>query len=116
MPTYSYVCTACEHRFDAQQSFSDPALTTCPECDGMLRKLFGNVGVVFKGPGFYRTDARAGNGRTGKPSKVSSSAGSSGASTPAATGGSGGSGATSGSGSSGTSSGSGASAPAAASA
>ena len=60
MPTYSYACTVCDHRFDAQQSFSDPALTTCPECDGTLRKLFGNVGVVFKGSGFYRNDSRAG--------------------------------------------------------
>lgn len=59
MPTYSYACTACGHRFDVQQSFSDAALTSCPECTGRLRKLFGNVGVVFKGSGFYRTDARA---------------------------------------------------------
>src|SRR5665647_1590179 len=59
VPTYSYVCTVCDHRFDAQQSFADGALTECPECEGRLRKLFGNVGVVFKGPGFYRTDARA---------------------------------------------------------
>jgi hypothetical protein len=25
----------------------------------MLRKLFGSVGVVFKGSGFYRNDSRA---------------------------------------------------------
>ena len=59
MPTYSYACTACGHRFDVPQSFSDAALSSCPECAGRLRKLFGNVGVVFKGSGFYRTDARA---------------------------------------------------------
>ncbi|KGM10730.1 FmdB family zinc ribbon protein [Cellulomonas bogoriensis] len=59
MPTYSYACTACDHRFDAQQSFSDAALTECPECEGRLRKLFSSVGVVFKGSGFYRNDARA---------------------------------------------------------
>ncbi|WP_199422976.1 FmdB family zinc ribbon protein [Actinotalea solisilvae] len=58
MPTYSYACTVCDHRFDAQQAFSDAALTECPQCQGRLRKLFGNVGVVFKGSGFYRTDAR----------------------------------------------------------
>jgi len=73
VPTYSYACTVCEHRFDAQQAFSDAALTVCPECDGQLRKLFGSVGVVFKGPGFYRTDARTGNARTGKPSRRSES-------------------------------------------
>ncbi len=58
MPTYSYACTECGNRFDAVQAFSDHALTTCPKCSGRLRKLFGSVGVVFKGSGFYRTDSR----------------------------------------------------------
>ncbi len=58
MPTYSYACTECDNRFDEVQAFSDDALTTCPKCNGRLRKLFGSVGVVFKGSGFYRTDSR----------------------------------------------------------
>ena len=58
MPTYSYACTACEHRFDTVQAFSDSSLTDCPECTGRLRKLFSSVGIVFKGSGFYRTDSR----------------------------------------------------------
>ena len=58
MPTYQYACTACDHRFEQVQSFSDPSLTECPECSGRLRKLYGSVGVVFKGSGFYRTDNR----------------------------------------------------------
>jgi putative FmdB family regulatory protein len=59
VPTYQYACTACEHRFDIVQSFSDASLTECPECAGRLRKLYGSVGVVFKGSGFYRTDSRS---------------------------------------------------------
>jgi putative FmdB family regulatory protein len=59
VPTYQYACTACDHRFDEVQSFTDPSLTECPECSGRLRKLYGSVGVVFKGSGFYRTDSRA---------------------------------------------------------
>ena len=59
MPTYQYACTACHHQLEAVQSFTDDALTECPECGGRLRKLFGNVGVVFKGSGFYRNDARS---------------------------------------------------------
>lgn len=59
MPTYAYACTACDHRFEAVQSFTDDSLTTCPECTGRLRKLFNAVGVVFKGSGFYRTDSRS---------------------------------------------------------
>ncbi len=61
VPTYAYACTACEHRFEVQQAFSDSALTECPECSGRLRKLFNAVGIVFKGSGFYRTDSRSGS-------------------------------------------------------
>ena len=58
MPTYQYACTECGHAFDQFQSFSDDALTQCPECQGRLRKVFNAVGVVFKGSGFYRNDSR----------------------------------------------------------
>jgi putative FmdB family regulatory protein len=58
MPTYSYACKQCEHRFDAVQSFADPTLTECPECGGPLRKEYGSIGVTFNGSGFYRTDSR----------------------------------------------------------
>ncbi|MFZ9986989.1 MAG: FmdB family zinc ribbon protein [Candidatus Nanopelagicales bacterium] len=64
MPTYQYACNDCGHELEAVQSFSDDALTTCPECGGRLRKLFGNVGVVFKGSGFYRTDSRSSSSDT----------------------------------------------------
>ena len=60
MPTYQYACTACGHRFEAVQSFSDSSLTDCPECAGRLRKVFSSVGIVFTGSGFYRTDSRSG--------------------------------------------------------
>ena len=59
MPTYQYACTACGEGLEVQQSFSDDTLTVCPTCEGRLRKVFGAVGVVFKGAGFYRTDSRA---------------------------------------------------------
>lgn len=74
MPTYQYACTACDHRLEAVQSFSDDALTECPACGGKLRKVFSSVGIVFKGSGFYRTDSRSGS------SSVSSSSSSDGAS------------------------------------
>jgi putative FmdB family regulatory protein len=64
VPTYQYACTACDHRFEAVQSFSDASLTTCPACSGPLRKVFSSVGIVFKGSGFYRTDSRSGSGST----------------------------------------------------
>ncbi|WP_219416242.1 FmdB family zinc ribbon protein [Pseudonocardia nigra] len=64
MPTYQYACTACDHRFEAVQSFSEASLTECPACSGGVRKVFSSVGIVFKGSGFYRTDSRSGAGST----------------------------------------------------
>jgi putative FmdB family regulatory protein len=62
VPTYAYACTECGHDFEAVQSFSDDSLTECPQCSGRLRKVFSNVGIVFKGSGFYRTDSRTDKG------------------------------------------------------
>ena len=74
MPTYAYACTACDHRFEVVQSFSDDALTSCPQCEGRLRKLFNAVGVVFKGSGFYRTDSRSGSKASVPAGKTDSAA------------------------------------------
>lgn len=60
MPTYQYACKDCDHHFEQVQAFSDRSLTVCPQCAGHLRKVYGSVGVVFKGSGFYRTDSRSG--------------------------------------------------------
>ena len=80
MPTYSYACTECDNRFDQVQAFTDDALTTCPKCNGRLRKLFGKVGVVFKGSGFYRTDNRESSKSASNGSASSSESSSSGSS------------------------------------
>ena len=78
MPTYQYACTECGHSFEQFQSFSEDALTVCPECNGRLRKLFNAVGVVFKGSGFYRTDSRSGSsGSTPATTSASTSSSSS---------------------------------------
>lgn len=71
MPLYEYRCRNCNHQFEIQQSFSDDALTVCPECEGELRKVFNPVGISFKGSGFYKNDSRS-----------SSSSSSSGSSSP----------------------------------
>ncbi len=61
MPTYDYVCDACDHRFEQFQSIKDDALTKCPACKKKkLRRLFGTgAAIVFKGSGFYQTDYRS---------------------------------------------------------
>jgi putative FmdB family regulatory protein len=91
VPTYQYACTNPEgkHEFEVVQSFSDAPVSECPECGAPVRKVYGSVGVVFKGSGFYRTDSRksssisestsSSNGSSSSSTKESSS------STPAAT-------------------------------
>ncbi|MFN8019453.1 MAG: FmdB family zinc ribbon protein [Acidimicrobiales bacterium] len=60
MPTYEYRCKSCGHQFDIVQGFADDSLTVCPECgEASLKKVFGNVGITFKGSGFYKTDSRS---------------------------------------------------------
>lgn len=72
MPTYQYACKECDHRFEQVQAFSDASLTECPRCHGHLRKVYGSVGVVFKGSGFYRTDSRSGASTASEPAKSES--------------------------------------------
>ena len=71
MPTYEYRCKDCDHELEVVQSFSDAALTECPVCRGNLRKVFGSVGITFKGSGFYKTDSRATSGNGSKSDKKS---------------------------------------------
>ena len=78
MPTYQYACTspACGLEFERVQAFTDAAVTDCPDCSGRVRKVYGSVGVVFKGSGFYRNDSRdtkAAASKTSDSSKSSSS-------------------------------------------
>ncbi len=66
MPTYEYACRSCGEHLEAVQSFRDEPLTTCPSCGGQLRKVFGSIGIAFKGSGFYRTDNRAAAGASSR--------------------------------------------------
>ncbi len=85
MPTYVYKCQDCGHRFEEVQGFHDDPLQVCPDCGGNVRRVIGNVGVTFKGSGFYRTDSRAGSGKktASDPAKpAAKDSGSSGKSDP----------------------------------
>ena len=68
MPTYEYRCKSCGEHLEVVQSFTDDALTDCPSCgaEGQLRKVFGNIGITFKGSGFYKTDSRSGSSTSTK--------------------------------------------------
>ena len=78
MPTYEYRCKACGEHLEVVQAFTDDPLTECPNCGGDLRKVFGSIGIAFKGSGFYKTDSRSGSSRSSSSS--SSDAGGNGSS------------------------------------
>lgn len=61
MPTYEYVCRACEHEFEVFQSMTDAPRRTCPACGkrALERKIGTGAAVLFKGSGFYQTDYRS---------------------------------------------------------
>ena len=70
MPLYEYECNDCEHRFERIQKFSDPLVSTCPVCDGEVRKLLSSPAIQFKGTGWYVTDyakKASGDAKDGAP-------------------------------------------------
>ena len=73
MPTYEYACKECGEHLEVVQSFKDDPLTTCPSCGGALRKVFGSIGIAFRGSGFYKTDSRSSTGKSEKSEKKAAS-------------------------------------------
>lgn len=58
MPIYDYECPECG-RFEKMQRITADPLAECPVCGQPVKRLISkNVGILFKGAGFYQTDAR----------------------------------------------------------
>jgi putative FmdB family regulatory protein len=74
MPTYEYACKSCGEHVEVVQSFKDEPLTECPACGGPLRKVFGSIGIAFKGSGFYKTDSRVSSSASNGEAKKSEGA------------------------------------------
>ncbi len=58
MPIYAYECEKCGHRFEVTHGVDDNGSRKCPKCKGAARKVFTPVSILFKGNGFYCTDAK----------------------------------------------------------
>jgi putative FmdB family regulatory protein len=73
MPTYEYHCETCDKYFELRQSFTDDPIVECldTKCMGRVKKVFGNVGIAFKGSGFYKTDSRSKTGASDSGSSAS---------------------------------------------
>jgi putative FmdB family regulatory protein len=75
MPTYTYRCQKCGHEFERFQSMSDEPVKRCERCRGKVQRVFHPVGIVLKGPGFYKTDHRS-SGKKSTSDTSSSDSGS----------------------------------------
>jgi putative FmdB family regulatory protein len=77
MPTYDYVCDACEHQFELFHSMKDEPKRKCPKCGRQkLRRLIGpGAAIVFKGSGFYQTDYRSESYKKGAAAEKSAATG-----------------------------------------
>jgi len=71
MPVYEYKCKNCHYRFELKQSFkdnsNDDSIVICPKCGGNAKRIFSPVSIIFKGSGFYTTDAKRTKDKTCKP-------------------------------------------------
>ena len=63
MPTYGYRCSK-GHEFEVFQGMTDAPLEKCQQCGAPVQRIFYPVGIVFKGPGFYKTDSRGSSSST----------------------------------------------------
>ena len=69
MPTYDYKCSKCDAQFELFHSIHDEPISNCMKCGAkntVQRVIGSNIGISFKGNGFYVTDSQ-------KPNSVSSS-------------------------------------------
>ena len=61
MPMYEYQCQKCGLHFDVEQRMIDDPIKIHEGCGGDVVKVFSSAGIVLKGSGFYKTDARSGS-------------------------------------------------------
>ena len=54
MPTYSYLCDACNRGFELEQRISDPPTKKCPRCGKLkARRMISSGNFILKGGGWY---------------------------------------------------------------
>lgn len=71
MPTYEYLCKACEHEFEREQRISDPPVKTCPKCKAkQVKRLLSAPRFHLKGGGWYSDlYSKPGGGKKGGEKK-----------------------------------------------
>jgi len=68
VPLYEYECSACHHKWEQIQTFSDPIVRKCPKCGkSKVKKLLSSPAIQFKGSGFYINDYQRKGSSTSLP-------------------------------------------------
>jgi putative FmdB family regulatory protein len=55
MATYDYTCSNGHSHTEERPMTADQLIIYCPECGELLRRVFSDTPVLFKGRGFYST-------------------------------------------------------------
>lgn len=70
MPFYKFKCNSCKKNFEVLKKINEEKKTSCPYCDSEdTERVYGSVGVVFKGSGFYSTDSKKTSSKKAEVSK-----------------------------------------------
>ena len=96
MPTYEYVCKACNNAWEATQRISEAPLTECPKChEQQAQRQISGGNFILKGGGWYAdlysstskktNGTSSSNGTTKTETKTESSSTSTPAATPTTT-------------------------------
>lgn len=57
MPTYEYRCSNCDTLYQKVRGISESTPKyKCDTCNLPLIRVYSNIGINFKGSGFYSTD------------------------------------------------------------
>jgi len=70
MPVYEYECPKCEKVFEVQQKMTDEPLSTCPECNGPVKKLISRSAFHLKGGGWYADGYSGSSAKNGSGNKA----------------------------------------------
>lgn len=63
MPVYEYECKSCNKVFEVQQKMADKPLTSCPDCEGEVKKLMSMSSFQLKGGGWYADGYASSSGK-----------------------------------------------------
>ncbi len=81
MPIYEYICKSCGEKIEKLQKVNEPALLSCPACEGELYRPISRTSFRLKGGGWYadgysspkeKTTTKEEPGKSDKPEKTSS--------------------------------------------